>query len=262
MSGNKQTRPSGSFSRDNIGSPENLGNHQSHASSDLDQPALVPASSPSSSAEFMRQGQQLVSGITCDMDTNVEAIVALQSDVHNTCNRLDRLEITMCEQGQRQEELLKAVLARLSTSSVQHDVPLSEITSILSNDELPNSASMRADRHNGSTAVAHELVLGNNMCTDVASVLVDSSNLHLQVATFLSVSDNGQARENSGPTSMADVGSQADRNAEMMARPPLSNAPFGTSSNVHFSKAYGKMSCPQLCKAFNVFDDSDSDDDE
>ncbi|KAJ2032055.1 hypothetical protein H4S03_006382, partial [Coemansia sp. S3946] len=231
MSGNKQTHPSDSFSCDNIGSPENLGDHQSHASSDLDQPALVPVSSPSSLAEFMHQGQQLVSGITRDMDTNIEAIAALQSDVHDTRNRLDRLEITMREQGQCQEELLKAVLARLSTLSAQHDVPPLEITSILSNDELPNSASMRADRHNGSTAVAHELVPGNNVCTDVASVLVDSSNLHLQVATFLSVSDNGQACENGGPTSMADIGSQANRNAEMMARLPLSNAPFGTSSN-------------------------------
>ncbi|KAJ2040949.1 hypothetical protein H4S04_007793 [Coemansia sp. S16] len=210
----------------------------------------------------MRQGQQLVSGITRDMDTNVDVIAVLQSEVYDTRNRMDRLETTVREQGQCQEELLKAVLARLSASSEQHDAPPSEITSILSNDELPNSASMRADRHNGSTAVVHKLVSGSNVHTDVASVLVDSPNPHLQATTFLSVSDNGQAHESGGPTSVADVGSQADRNAEMTARPPLSNVPFGTPSDVRFSKAYGKMPHPQLCKAFNAFEDSDSEDDE
>ncbi|KAJ2345179.1 hypothetical protein GGH92_004154 [Coemansia sp. RSA 2673] len=262
MSGNKQTRSSGSVSRDSSRLPVNQGDRQSHASSDMDQPVLVPASSSSSSAEFMRQGQQLVSGITRDMDTNVDVIAVLQSEVYDTRNRMDRLETTVREQGQCQEELLKAVLARLSASSEQHDAPPSEITSILSNDELPNSASMRADRHNGSTAVVHKLVSGSNVHTDVASVLVDSPNPHLQATTFLSVSDNGQAHESGGPTSVADVGSQADRNAEMTARPPLSNVPFGTPSDVRFSKAYGKMPHPQLCKAFNAFEDSDSEDDE
>ncbi|KAJ2258677.1 hypothetical protein GGI13_000526, partial [Coemansia sp. RSA 455] len=196
------------------------------------------------------------------MDTNVDVIAVLQSEVYDTCNCMDRLETTVHEQGQHQEELLKAVLARLSASSEQHDAPPSEITSILSNDKLPNSASMRADRHNGSTVVAHKLVPGSNMCTDVASGLVDSSNPHLQVTTFLSVSNNGQARESSGPTSVADVSSQANRNAEMMARLPLSNVPFGMPSDMRFSKAYGKMSHPQLHKVFNAFEDSNSEDDE
>ncbi|KAJ1888566.1 hypothetical protein LPJ71_008447, partial [Coemansia sp. S17] len=270
MSSNNQTRASGGSSRDKVGSPVNRGDNQSRTGLDQDQPAVVPASSSrSSSAEFMRQGQQLVSGITRDVDTNVEAMTVLQSEVYDTRDRMDRLETMVREQGQRQEsatlrqeELLRALLARLTVPSEQHAAPPSEIMSMSGNGELANSATMRADGHNASIAVAHEIVPGNSVRTDVASLAGANSNPHPQVATFLSVSDNGQARRSSGPTSVADVGSQADGNAEMTDRPPLSNAPFGTASDVRFSKSYGKLSHPQLRKAFNAFDDSDSDDDE
>ncbi|KAJ1924597.1 hypothetical protein GGI09_003525 [Coemansia sp. S100] len=127
MLGNKSPCNSGGFSHGNTTSPDNQGDQQLYNSLDLDKPALVPVSSLSSSAEFMHQGQQLVSGITHNMDTNVEAIAILQREVYNTCNCMDRLEIMVHEQGQCQEELLKAVLARLPVSSEQHAALLSEI---------------------------------------------------------------------------------------------------------------------------------------